>query len=176
MKDFRNVKAWEKAHALTLCVYRASAGFPDHERFGLISQIRRASASIPTNIAEGCGRGGESELGRFMEIAMGSASEVECQLLLARDLKYLETRAYSALSTRVVEIKRMLSAFIKKLKDDRRKPSAVSGQQSAVSKQQSANSSQQTAVSKQQSANSSQQTTNSKRRTAVSRRKLNADR
>jgi len=132
LKDFRNVKAWEKAHALTLCVYRASAGFPDHERFGLTSQIRRASASIPTNIAEGCGRSGDNELGRFMEIAMGSASEVEYQLLLARDLNYLEAQKYSALSTQVIEVKRMLTAFVRKLRDDRRKRSAISGQRSVA--------------------------------------------
>jgi four helix bundle protein len=120
MRDFRKVKAWEKAHELTIHIYQISRKFPDHEKYGLSSQIRRASASIPMNIAEGCGRGSVIELRRFMEIAMGSASEVEYQLLLARDLQYLESQIYAELSNRVTEIKRMLSAFVKKLRADGR--------------------------------------------------------
>jgi four helix bundle protein len=120
MRDFRKVKVWEKAHELTLRVYRISARFPGNEKFGLTVQIRRASASIPTNIAEGCGRDSIVELCRFMEIAMGSASEVEYQLLLARDLQYLGMQTYTELANHVTEVKRMLSAFIKKLKSDRR--------------------------------------------------------
>ena len=85
-RDFRKVEAWERAHALTLRVYRATSGFPGNERFGLVSQMRRACASIPTNVAEGCGRSTKSELARFIDIATGSASEVEYQLLLAKDL------------------------------------------------------------------------------------------
>ena len=119
MKDFREIKAWEKAHALTLAVYRATACFPRGELFGLTSQLRRACASVPANIAEGCGRGSDGELRRFLEIATGSASETEYHRLLARDLRYLPLASYDNLNDRVVEVKRMLSAFIKKLKADR---------------------------------------------------------
>lgn len=89
MKDFRNLKVWEKSHQLALAVYKATSTFPRHELYGLTSQIRRACASIPANIAEGCGRSGDAELARFLQIAMGSASELEYHLLLARDLGFL---------------------------------------------------------------------------------------
>ena len=89
MKDFRELKVWEKAHQLTLSVYQVSHRFPKEELYGLTSQIRRASASIPANIAEGCGKCGDAELARYLQIAMGSSSELEYHLLLARDLGYL---------------------------------------------------------------------------------------
>jgi four helix bundle protein len=119
MRDFRSIKAWEKAHDLTIGIDKETANFPSHERFGLISQIRRASGSIPSNIAEGCGRDSENELRRFLDIAIGSASEVEYQLLLARDLQYIEVPVYSTLSNQVTEVKRMLSAFVKTLRGER---------------------------------------------------------
>jgi len=115
-RDFHKGKAWGRAHALTLDIYPATARFPDHERFGLVSQMRRAAASIPTNIAEGCGRETQSELNRFLQIAAGSASEIEYQLLLARDLNYLPSESYAAISSEVVEIRRMILAYTKKLK------------------------------------------------------------
>ena len=90
MRDFRELKVWEKAHRLTLQVYRITKNFPSDEQFGLTVQLRRAAASVPTNIAEGCGRDSERELARFMSIAGGSASEVEYQLLLACDLNYIQ--------------------------------------------------------------------------------------
>jgi four helix bundle protein len=81
MKDFRDLKVWGKAHELALSCYSATSPFPKQEMFGLTSQIRRASSSIPANIAEGCGRRGNGELHRFLQIAMGSASELEYHLL-----------------------------------------------------------------------------------------------
>ena len=86
MRDFRDIKAWQKGHRLALAVYQATKRFPTEERYGLKSQARRAAASIPTNIAEGCGRDSEAEFARFLRIAAGSASELEYLLLLARDL------------------------------------------------------------------------------------------
>lgn len=88
-RDFRKIAAWRRAHELTLAGYRATGSFPDDERYGLVSQMRRACASISTNVAEGCGRSTNNELSRFIDIATGSASEVEYQLLLAKDLGYL---------------------------------------------------------------------------------------
>ena len=82
MKSFRDLQVWEKAHRLTLAVYSSTMEFPRDEQYGLTSQIRRASSSIAANIAEGCGRSGDGELRRFLEIAMGSASELEYHLLL----------------------------------------------------------------------------------------------
>ena len=115
MRDFRDLLVWQKAHGLTLDVYRASSSFPSDERFGLTSQLRRSAASVPANIAEGCGRDGERELARFIAIAAGSASETEYHLLLARDLGYLPRESHADLDRRINEIKKMLRAFHAKL-------------------------------------------------------------
>ena len=82
MRDFRSLKVWEKSHRLTLAVYQATMNFPREERYSLTQQIRRASVSIASNIAEGCGRKGAADFARFLQIAMGSASELEYQFLL----------------------------------------------------------------------------------------------
>jgi four helix bundle protein len=116
MQDFRKLKVWEKGHALTLAVYKATVKFPREEQYGLTSQIRRASASIPANIAEGCGRGGKAEMARFLQVAMGSASELEYHLLLAHDLTLLEGDEYNSLAAGAVEVKRMLGSLIQKVK------------------------------------------------------------
>lgn len=115
MKDFRELKVWEKAHGLTLAVYRITTDFPIDERYGLASQLRRAASSIPANIAEGCGRQGDAELARFVQIAMGSASELEYHLLLSKDLKYIAADTYSPLHQQTIEVKRMLTSFLQKL-------------------------------------------------------------
>ena len=119
MQSFRNLKVWEKAHVLTLDVYKSSKGFPRDELYGLTSQMRRSSASIGANIAEGCCRKGDCELGRFLQIAMGSASELEYHVLLARDLGLLKSLDYQRLSEEVIEIKRMLASLIHKLRAER---------------------------------------------------------
>jgi four helix bundle protein len=118
MRDFRELKVWERSHKLTLEVYRATSHFPKEELYGLTSQIRRASASVPANIAEGCGRNGVAELGRFFNIAMGSASELEYHLLLAHDLGFLGSNSYKELSELTVEVKRMLGSYLQKLKTE----------------------------------------------------------
>ena len=106
MKDFRDLKVWEKAHALVLACYGATKPFPREEIFGLVSQIRRAASSIPANIAEGCGRRGNAELHRFLQMAMGSANELEYHLLLSKDLGYLKVEDHQRLQPRVEEVKR----------------------------------------------------------------------
>ena len=116
MRDFRTLVVWEKAHRLTLSIYKATKNFPGNEMYGLISQMRRASVSIPTNIAEGCGRDGDNELARYLQIAMGSASELEYHLLLAKDLGFLNESIYAQLHDNVTEVKRMLATFIQKLR------------------------------------------------------------
>jgi four helix bundle protein len=115
MKDFRDLQVWQKAHVLTLHVYEATQAFPDSERFGLTNQLRRAAASIPANLAEGCGRGSDADLRRFLQIAMGSASESEYHVLLAHDLGFLAKPSFERLATEVQEVKRMLASFIAKL-------------------------------------------------------------
>jgi four helix bundle protein len=119
MKDFRDLKVWEKAHQLTLLVYQSTANFPKQEQYGLTSQIRRACSSIPANIAEGCGRRGNAEFHRFLQIAMGSASELEYHLLLARDLHYLEPENHQKLHDLLVEVKRMLASLLEKVDGER---------------------------------------------------------
>jgi four helix bundle protein len=116
MRDFRNLQGWQKGHRLTLDAYEATSGFPKAELYGLTGQVRRSAASIPANIAEGCGRSGDAELARFMLIAMGSASELEYHLLLTKDLGYLDPPQYEALLQKTQEVKRMLGSFINKLK------------------------------------------------------------
>jgi len=116
MQDFRNLEVWRISHELTLAVYRATKSFPDDERYGLTSQLRRAATSIPANLAEGCGRGTDADFGRFVQNAMGSASEVEYESLLARDLDYLSVKSYSDLNDEVVRIKRMLASLLRKLR------------------------------------------------------------
>ncbi|MGH2541696.1 MAG: four helix bundle protein [Ardenticatenaceae bacterium] len=117
-RDFKQLKVWERSHQLTLEVYRATSNFPQLEAYGLTSQIRRSCASIAANIAEGCGRGGNAEFARFLRIAMGSASELEYHILLARDLSLLNTVIHEKLSNEVTEIKRMLTSFIRFLTPD----------------------------------------------------------
>src|SRR5688500_8813566 len=116
MGDYRNLKVWERAHQLTLEVYGATRTFPKDEMFGLTSQMRRAAASVPANIAEGCGRNGDAELARFLTIAMGSANELDYDLLLARDLAYLQSPHYEHLSAEAQGVSRMLATFVDRLR------------------------------------------------------------
>jgi four helix bundle protein len=119
MKDFRQLKVWQKSHQLTLALYKLTVSFPREETYGLSAQIRRASSSISANLAEGCGRNGDAELARYCSIASGSASELEYHLLLARDLKLIKDDEYAPLAERVIEIKRMLAVLFQKLNADR---------------------------------------------------------
>jgi four helix bundle protein len=120
VRDFRELKVWEKSHQLTLAIYKVTTDFPREEVYGLTSQIRRACASIPANIAEGCGRNSVVEFARFLHIAMGSASELDYHLMLARDLGYLNRAVYEHLAADLTEIKRMLGAYIQKIKAEHR--------------------------------------------------------
>src|SRR5687768_8874988 len=105
MQDFRELKVWQKAHELVLDVYRISVDFPSEERFGLTAQLRRSATSIASNIAEGRGRGTDADFARFIQMATGSSREVEYQLLLAHDLKFIDRGPHEDLSARVVEVR-----------------------------------------------------------------------
>jgi len=119
MKDFRKLKVWEKAHDVVLRIYQVSASFPKEERYGLVDQLGRAAVSVPANIAEGCGRGTDADFARFLQIAMGSASELEYELVLTRDLGYLNSQDHLPLEQSIQEVKQMLSGLLLKLKADR---------------------------------------------------------
>lgn len=116
MRNFRDLVVWKKAHALTLALYVATRAFPKDELYGEISQIRRAAVSIGANLAEGCGRRADGEFARFVQIAMGSASELSCHLLLARDLKFLQETDYVRLDEQLAEVRRMLTSLLLKVK------------------------------------------------------------
>jgi len=116
MRDYHRLKVWARAHSLALGVYEATRGFPGHEAYGLTNQLRRASVSIPSNLAEGCGRDGSKELLRYVRIAQGSASEVEYQILLARDLGYLDEARYNVLRCLSTEVLMMLNGLQRAIK------------------------------------------------------------
>ena len=118
MQSSRNLKVWERAHGWTLDVYQSSKSFPREEMYGLTSQMRRASASIGANIAEGSCRRGDLDFARFLQMAAVSASELEYHLLLAKDLKLLQAPDYQRLSSRAAEVKRMLASLMQKLRAD----------------------------------------------------------
>ena len=121
LKDFRDLKVWDKAHTLALACYAVTTNFPKEELFGLVSQIRHSGSSIGANIAEGCGRGSSADFQRFLNIAMGSACELEYQLLLAKDLHYLGSAEHQQTHELVVETKRMLAALIRKIDSERQR-------------------------------------------------------
>ena len=115
MRDFRKYAVWEQSHKLVLELYKITKDFPSEEKYGLISQIRRAGVSIPTNISEGCGKSSEKDFARFLGISFGSCQEVEYLTLLAKDLDYLTEANYSPITSEIVSIKKQLYHLIKKL-------------------------------------------------------------
>lgn len=119
MKDFRGLIVWRKSHELTLEVYALTKLFPKEELFGLSNQMRQSSSSIPTNIAEGSGRGSNADFQRFLQMAFGSASELDYQLLLCRDLTYMAESRYMELYESLFEVKKMLASLIRKIQSEK---------------------------------------------------------
>jgi four helix bundle protein len=115
MQDFRKLKVWQKAHKLTLETIAVSGNLSHPRWFCLRDQLTRAAISVPANLAEGCGRTGDREFRRFVRVSLGSASELEYHLLLARDLGLVAQPAYGRLASGVVEVKRMLSGLATRL-------------------------------------------------------------
>jgi len=111
VQRFTQLRVWQRSHAFVCRIYPATASFPPHERYGLVSQLRRAAASIPTNLAEGAKRKGRTDYARFINVAEGSAAEVEYLLLLCRDLRYLSREDAGSLSKDIDQISRMLHAL-----------------------------------------------------------------
>ena len=120
MSDYKKLKVWEDAHKFTIDIYNITKKFPNNEQYGLTSQIRRSSSSIPTNIVEGCGQLDNGNLIRFLGIAKGSSFEVEYQLLLAKDLKYINEKDYDELNEKIQKIISMLTNLIKSLRSKRK--------------------------------------------------------
>jgi four helix bundle protein len=115
MQDFRNLSVWQRARRLTKAVYELTVDFPGSEEFGLKSQMRRATVSICSNIAEGCGRRGDREFRRFLDVAMGSACELECETILSFDLAFITEAAQEQILDAVIHIKRMLGGLLSRL-------------------------------------------------------------
>ena len=115
MQDFKKLIVWQKAHRLTVEIYRQTRNFPAEERYSLTAQIRRSSSSVPTNIAEGAGRRGNREFQHFLEIAMGSSAELEYQILLAKDLAYWDQKTYEELEIQLIQVRKMLNVLIERV-------------------------------------------------------------
>ncbi|MEO7136704.1 MAG: four helix bundle protein [Gemmatimonadales bacterium] len=116
MGDFKKLDVWQAGHLLACAVYKSTCGFPKTEVYGLTAQLRGAAASIPANIADGCGRNGDAELGRFVRISLGSATELEYHLLLSRDIGLLEESTYGQLTAQAKRIQGMLAGLLHALK------------------------------------------------------------
>jgi len=119
MKDFRDLRVWEESHKLTLEIYKVTADFPKCELYGLTSQIRRCSASIGANIAEGCGKRGNNEFQRYLQIASGSASELDYHLLLSRDLGLPEEPQYRNIEKSLTMVRKMMTSLLQKIESER---------------------------------------------------------
>jgi four helix bundle protein len=117
MHNYKELVIWKRAIKLTVDIYKISKEFPSDEKFGLISQMRRSSVSIPSNIAEGAGRRTDGEFANFLGIALGSVCELETQLFVAHELEYLKDDDFMSLTSELTEIQKMLYSFILKFKN-----------------------------------------------------------
>lgn len=115
MRNFLNLEIWKKNHQLTLKIYKITKEFPKEEMFGLTSQMRRSCSSIPTNIAEGCGRNSNSQLVNFLQISTGPCSELQYQIILSKELSYISEPAFNELHNEVIDVRRMIFAYLNKL-------------------------------------------------------------
>lgn len=116
MKDYRNLKVWERSHRVALKIYHITKVFPKEELYNLTSQLRRSALSIPTNIAEGSGKFTNTDFANFLQIALGSAHEVEYLILFSYELKFLTGEDFKSMSGEIGEIKAMLISLIKKIR------------------------------------------------------------
>jgi four helix bundle protein len=115
MRDYKKYNVWKLGHEVTLDIYRLTQRFPKEESYGLTSQMRRSSSSIPANIAEGCGRESDAEFKRFLTISQGSASELEYFTILAKDLNYMNNDDFSLINDKVNKVRRSINSLIKKI-------------------------------------------------------------
>lgn len=118
MRDYQHLEIWQRSHKLTLKIYSITQAFPKEELYGLVSQMRRSVSSVPTNIAEGCGRESIAELKRFLTIAAGSSSELQYQFILSKDLNYIDETLFKELFDEIPQIRRMFYSYSERLKAD----------------------------------------------------------
>jgi len=116
MKSYQEFIVWQKSMKLVTQIYKLSSDFPQNEQFGLTSQLRRSSVSIPSNIAEGFGRNSSKEFVRFLQISMGSIFEVQTQLQISKNLEFISNEKFNIIFSDAVEIEKMLKALIKSIK------------------------------------------------------------
>jgi four helix bundle protein len=116
MQNYKDLIVWKKAHALVLYVYKLTIDYPKVEQFNLTSQLRRAATSIPTNLAEGCGKYTQSDLANYLQTALGSSNEVEYLALLSYELGYMKDDSFKNMASQVNEVKAMLISLIKKIR------------------------------------------------------------
>jgi four helix bundle protein len=122
LKNYKELKVWQRSYQLCLEIYKITKGFPDEEKYGLTSQLRRAAVSVPSNISEGYGRKTTPEYIQFLYIAYGSICEIETQILLSGDLGYIEAVKLEMLNEGIKEVERMLKALIKSLENKHSPP------------------------------------------------------
>src|SRR6059058_4258165 len=115
MQDFRRLDVWQRARQVTKSIYQLTTSFPNSEEFGLKAQMRRAAVSICSNIAEGCGRRGDRDFRRFLDVAMGSACELECETILSYDLAFITESLQEETLDIIIQIKRMLGDLLSRL-------------------------------------------------------------
>lgn len=116
VKSFTDLITWKKAHELVIMVYNVSSAFPKEEMFGLTSQIRRSAVSISSNIAEGFSRNSPKDKLQFYCIAQGSLTELQDQLLIARDVKYINPKIFNDLADKSITVNKLINGLIKKIK------------------------------------------------------------
>ncbi len=121
MQDYKKLSVWEKAHELTLYTYRITTGYPKEELYALVQQMRRAASSIPMNIAEGCGRNSNLDIAHFLNIAIGSANEIDYQFLLSKDLSYIATQEYETATSKIGEVRAMLISLVTRIRQENSK-------------------------------------------------------
>ncbi len=116
MKNFKNLKVWQKGIELVKNIYKSTKEFPKEELYGLTSQMRRSAISVPSNIAEGSGRGTDKDFNRFLDIALGSSYELETQIIIAFELEFISEQDFNDLSMKINEEQKMIAGLQKSLK------------------------------------------------------------
>jgi four helix bundle protein len=115
MQDFRNLQVWKKAHELALLTYRLTSEFPKEEIFGLRNSMRKTSVDIPAYIAEGCGKSNDADFAKALGVSLAFANRLEYYALMAHDLKMINETNHTALQNEIVEVKKMINGFSRKL-------------------------------------------------------------
>ena len=117
MMDFKKLKIWRESYKLSIEIYTLTETFPSREKFGITSQIRRAATSVPINISEGAGKFSSKDMAKFLQIAYGSLKELECLVMMSKDLHYFSPQTEERILIHILEIQKMLSTYIKRIRN-----------------------------------------------------------